>query len=321
MDRAAKTQTRDGITSVETATEETGDGRRRVASHHVWSKVAETTAPLEVIENRYPALFETRRILYPRLAEFADPKRYDQGIGGFLDNIQLARFAEFGEFATKVTGAPSTKNERVDSQGVRTPITGELLSGVDTFVVISLDVVRTGQQASEDEIAALRDFLDVADNLLVVAPHHSIGDYPEKEFLHHGDRTTPPEQRFSGFARSILAGLDVPVDNRLGSAGRSCMMEIPPRSNATPTSTGWACSKASLRSTHIRTCRTSSAVEPRLRNLTSWPASASTRMLRPTHSRRTEGRRSTRCSNPDPEFSRATFWWATRRLPIHLGRA
>lgn len=220
MDRAAK-DTNAAMVSprVETATEETGDGRRRVAIYHAWSKVAETTAPLEVIENRYPALFETRRILYPRLAEFADPKRYDQGIGGFLDNIQLARFAEFGEFATKVTGAPSTKNERVNSQGVRTPITGELLSGVDTFVVISLDVVRTGQQASEDEIAALRDFLDVADNLLVVAPHHSIGDYPEKEFLHHGDRTTPPEQRFSGFARSILAGLDVPVDNRFGLRG------------------------------------------------------------------------------------------------------
>ena len=36
------------------------------------------------------------------------------------------------------------------------------------------------------------------------------------EFLHHGDRVIPPEQRFSGFARSILAGLDVPVENRFG---------------------------------------------------------------------------------------------------------
>ena len=82
--------------------------------------------------------------------------------------------------------------------------------------MISLDVIRTGQQARRDEIATLREFLDVPGNLLVVAPHHNIGDYPEKEFFHHGDRTIPPEQRLGGFARSILAGLDVPIDNRFG---------------------------------------------------------------------------------------------------------
>ena len=95
---------RDGSLSVETGEEATGDGRRRITIYHAWSKVAETTAPLEMIENRYPTLFETRRILYPRLAEFADPTGYDQGIGGFLDNIQLARFASFGEVATKSRG-------------------------------------------------------------------------------------------------------------------------------------------------------------------------------------------------------------------------
>lgn len=34
--------------------------------------------------------------------------------------------------------------------------------------------------------------------------------------VHHGDKTIPPEQRFGGFARSVLAGLDVPVENRFG---------------------------------------------------------------------------------------------------------
>jgi hypothetical protein len=53
-----------------------------------WSRLGETTAPLEVIENRFPTLFEGRRMLYPRFAEFADPARYDQGIGGFLDHFQ-----------------------------------------------------------------------------------------------------------------------------------------------------------------------------------------------------------------------------------------
>jgi hypothetical protein len=31
-----------------------------------------------------------------------------------------------------------------------------------------------------------------------------LSDDPEGEFPHHGDRTIPPEQRFSGFARSAI---------------------------------------------------------------------------------------------------------------------
>ncbi len=82
--------------------------------------------------------------------------------------------------------------------------------------MVSLDSLRTEQQASEDETAALREFLEVPGNLLVVAPHHNIGDEPEAEFRHHGDRTIPPEQRFGGYARSVLSGLGVPVENRFG---------------------------------------------------------------------------------------------------------
>jgi hypothetical protein len=184
--------------------------------YYAWSRLGETTAPLEVIENRFPTLFEGRRMLYPRFAEFADPARYDQGIGGFLDQLQRPGFVAFAELAATLVGTPVTEVERADTDGVQFPITGELLSDVGTLVVISLDSMRTGQQASEDEITALRDFLDVPGNLLVVAPHHNIGDDPEVEFIHHGDRLIPPEQRFSGFARSILTGLDVPVENRFG---------------------------------------------------------------------------------------------------------
>jgi hypothetical protein len=83
-------------------------------------------------------------------------------------------------------------------------------------VVISFDSTRTGQSVQDSELGALRGFLSAPGALLVVAPHHDIGDDPEAEFRHHGDRTIPPEQRFSGFARSILGGLGVPVENRFG---------------------------------------------------------------------------------------------------------
>jgi hypothetical protein len=60
-----------------------------------------------------------------------------------------------------------------------------------------------------------------------VCPHHDIGDVPElphddrlqrqiADFLHHGDKTIPPQQQFGGLSRSLLAGLGVPVENRFG---------------------------------------------------------------------------------------------------------
>jgi hypothetical protein len=58
---------------------------RRVVVYYAWSRPGEIEAPLEVIENRFPTLFESRRMAYPRYDELADPKRFDQSIGGFLD--------------------------------------------------------------------------------------------------------------------------------------------------------------------------------------------------------------------------------------------
>jgi hypothetical protein len=189
---------------------------RRVGVYYAWSRPEETEAPLGVIENRFPTLFETRRMLYPNYTELADSDRYDQGIGGFLDHILRRNFVAFGEQAAAATGYPVAEVERVDADGVLTPISGGFTSGLDTLLVISFDSRRTRQGADAAELDALRDFLATPGNLLFVAPHHDVGDAPEAEFRHHGDRTLPPEQRFGGFARSVLAGLGVPVENRFG---------------------------------------------------------------------------------------------------------
>lgn len=102
-----------------------------------------------------------------------------------------------------------------------------LRDGADTTIVISCDSLRTAQAANAAEVQALRRFLDDPDHLAFICPHHVIGEVPELapeqtlqrqqiEFLHHGDKTIPPRQRFGGFARSLLAGLGVPVENRFG---------------------------------------------------------------------------------------------------------
>lgn len=58
---------------------------RNIVVYYAWSRPEEVGAPLGVIENRFPTLFESRRMLFPRYEALADPALYDQGVAGFLD--------------------------------------------------------------------------------------------------------------------------------------------------------------------------------------------------------------------------------------------
>jgi hypothetical protein len=199
---------------------------RKVAIYYAWSRPGEIEAPLAIIEDRFPSLFESRRLVYPRFHELSDPDRFDQSIAGFLDHIMKANFIAFAEQASTQTGHPVLEVERVADDGTQTPL-NDVLPGVDTLIIISFDSLRTGQAADAEEVAAVRAFLDDPDHLVFVCPHHEIGaaehvsddeklKLQEAEFLHHGDRTIPPQQRFGGLARSLLAGLGIPVENHFG---------------------------------------------------------------------------------------------------------
>ncbi len=186
----------------------------------------EVAAPLGVLEDRFPALFELRRLFWPRYEQFADSGRFDQGIGGFLDEIQLANFKLFADLASSWTGNPVRTVERKTNAGACL-LDAEFLTGVDTLIVISFDSPPTDQRASAAEIDAIRSFLDDPDHTLFVCPHHDIGnpeDVPETErlarqeieFHHHGDPAIPARQRFGDFGLSLLNGLGLRVRNRFG---------------------------------------------------------------------------------------------------------
>jgi hypothetical protein len=200
---------------------------RQAVLYFCWSRPDEVEAPLTNINNRFPALFETRRMLYPRYEAFARTDEFDQGIAGFLDHIQLPNFTAFAEHAERITHHPVPAIERLGADGLIQEINDELLRDVDTLIVISLDSLRSRQAPTSNEVEAIRRFLSHPDHLLFVCPHHDIGDVSgvpmsaqplrqEQEFYHHGDRTIPPQQQFSGFARSLLAELDMPVENQFG---------------------------------------------------------------------------------------------------------
>jgi hypothetical protein len=200
---------------------------RKIVVYYAWSRPDEINAPLEVIENRFPTLFESRRMGYPAYEELSDPSRFDQSVAGFLDHIMKRNFTAFIELAGKLTGDPVIEIERVTDDGTLTTLDANILADVDTLIVMSFDSLRSGQTARATEVDAMRQFLAQPDHLAFVCPHHDIGDVPElphddrlqrqiADFLHHGDKTIPPQQKFGGFARSLLAGLGVPVENRFG---------------------------------------------------------------------------------------------------------
>lgn len=200
---------------------------RQVLLYFAWSRPGETGVQFTIIDNRFPAIFELRRLFYPKFEELSDPDSVDQGIAGFLDHVQKRNFTAFADQASAQTGHPVIQAERVADDGSVTLLDDALTSGVDTIVVISFDSLRTQQAADPSEIQAIRTFLGDPDHLIFVCPHHDIGETHEETmqarvaqqtaaFLHHGDQAIPPRQAFGGFARTLLAGLGVPIENRFG---------------------------------------------------------------------------------------------------------
>lgn len=221
---------------------------RNVLIYYAWSRPAECAAPLAVIEDRFPTLFESRRMLYPRYEELSDPDAVDQGVAGFIDHILKRNFVEFAARVAGWTGNPVRLVERVGDDGMTVPLCDALLDGVDTLLVVSFDSLRTRQTPGTAEVAAIARFLDDPDHLAFVCPHHDIGEadfaahqdvleHQLADFLHHQDRTIPPRQGFGGYARALLAGLGVPVVNRFGlhpaadADGAPSAIEVDPRAD------------------------------------------------------------------------------------------
>jgi hypothetical protein len=199
---------------------------KNILMYFPWSRPDEEGAPLGVLNNRFGALFEIRRLQWPKLEDLAG-ERFDQGIAGFLDNILLQNYALFREDMRVRSGNEVRLVQRCSSAGKVTLLDGDFLDGVDILIIVSFDSQRTAQHPNDRELAAIRKFLDDPDHTLFVCPHHDIGSVDgipasealaaqEVEFHHHGDPGIPGQQRFGGFAKTLLSDLGVPVSNNFG---------------------------------------------------------------------------------------------------------
>jgi hypothetical protein len=200
---------------------------RNILMYFPWSRPDEEGAPLANLNNRFGALFELRRLQWPKYEDLADVEHFNQGIAGFFDHILLQNYSLFLEDMRIRKGNVIRIVERCTSEGKATLLDGDLLDSVDILIIVSFDSQRTGQHPNETELAAIRKFLDDPGHTLFVCPHHDIGNVDgvpsnavlaaqEVEFRHHGDLGIPGQQRLGGFAKSLLCDLGVPVTNKFG---------------------------------------------------------------------------------------------------------
>jgi hypothetical protein len=200
---------------------------RNILMYFPWSRPDEEGALLGNLNNRFGALFELRRLQWPKYEDLADIEDFNQGIAGFLDYVLLQNYSLFREDMRIRSGNAVRIVERCTSEGKVTLLDGDFLDSIDILIIVSFDSQRTDQHPNKGELTAIRKFLDDPGHTLFVCPHHDIGSVDgvpsnailatqEVEFRHHGDVGIPGQQRLGGFAKSLLRDLGVSVSNKFG---------------------------------------------------------------------------------------------------------
>lgn len=197
------------------------DGRRRVSIYWTWSYPWEAQRDPAAMENRFSTITEVRNALWPA---YETPEyhaaNFLQGIAGTLELFHRSTLA-FQDLVQGATGHPVAVFQRIDQAGYHLPIDDRILDDCDTLMVFGLDHLLSQQEATADEVDAIRRWLQREGTCLVLAPHHDVGDtddYPRRqvEYRHHGDPLVPRQQRFGRYTRSLMTALDVPVRNMWG---------------------------------------------------------------------------------------------------------
>ena len=195
--------------------------RRRISTYISWSYPAESNRELYELNNRYSTMWEVRRSRYPQYEAMAgNPDTFKQGIDGTLE-LFMRDWQDFRVPMSELTGHPVPLVQRIDHGGYSSALTDQLLSDIDTLILISLDHQLTHQAPTQEEIDAVQKWLRRDGTCLILCPHHEVGASEdaavrEIEFKHHGDGLVGREQRFGGFGRALMKGLGIPVENKFG---------------------------------------------------------------------------------------------------------
>lgn len=196
-------------------------GKRRFSVYWTWSYPWEANREVRDLDNRFSTMTEVRRVGWPayEVPEYSEAN-FLQGIDGTLELFHLS-LVNFQRAVGEATGQPVAVYQRVDQAGQRLPIDERILADTDTLMVFGLDHLAANEEATLEELEAIRAWLGREGTCLILGPHHDVGNTDDfkirdVEYQHHGDHLVPSQQRFSGYARSLLKGLDLPLYNRWG---------------------------------------------------------------------------------------------------------
>src|SRR5882757_4025895 len=196
-------------------------GKRRISIYWTWSYPWETNRDTTDLDNRFSTMTEVRRVGWPAYEGTEwDEKHFMQGIAGTLELFHRSTLA-FQKVAGEATGHPVAVFQRIDQAGYKLPIDDRVLADTDTLMVFGLDHLLSEQEADQEEITAVRKWLEREGTCLLLGPHHDVGftddlKQRQKEYLHHGDPLVPRQQRFSQYTRSLMKAFDIPVINQYG---------------------------------------------------------------------------------------------------------
>ena len=145
------------------------DGRRRVSVYVCWSFPGEANRDIRDLDNRFSTMTEVRRVEWPfwETPEWSDPTMFQQGIAGALE-LFFRAWMPFQALVAEVTGHPVPVFQRADQAGYRLPLDERVLADTDTLFVFGLDHLLTEQEASTEEIEAVRDWLTREGTCLVL---------------------------------------------------------------------------------------------------------------------------------------------------------
>ena len=167
-------------------------GKRRFSIYWTWSYPWEANRDINELDNRFSTMAEVRRSIWPNFeATNWDKMNFLQGIAGTLELFHRSTIS-FQDITGEATGHPVAVYQRIDQAGYKLPIDERVLADTDTLMVFGLDHLVSEQDAAQEEIDSVREWLTREGTCLLLAPHHDVGftsDMKQRqmEYTHHGD--------------------------------------------------------------------------------------------------------------------------------------
>ena len=149
-------------------------GRRRFSIYWTWSYPWEANRDVTEMDNRFSTITEVRRVAWPAYETRSIRAVIPAG------HHRHARTVPFVAASFPAAGrrADGTSSRRVPARrpgGQKLPIDAGILDDTDTLMVFGLDHLVTEQEASPEEIDAMREWLKREGTCLILGPHHDVG--------------------------------------------------------------------------------------------------------------------------------------------------